>query len=164
MNDNYLHTCALSLTYQIYTFRYKAYSTKESTRHRRDKGASRVCTLRNPTSLPPQKFTLSVIRNKVQLIDLICEDMAFHKDDISKHKLVLTASDGVSVEINMGVIIKRQDMKTKKEEADTMVVQRVGEVKAKKVLVVADDTDIIIYLFFCFTYVANEIFQLQPLS
>ena len=68
------------------------------------------------------------------------------------------------VEINSGVIIKRQDMKTKQEEADTMVVQQVKEVKAKKVLVVADDTDIIIYLFFCFNYVAKEIFQLQPLS
>ena len=103
---------------------------------------------------------LTVIRNKVQLIDLICEGMAFHKDDISQHKLVLT----VPVEINRGVIIKRQDMTTKQEEADTMVVQQVEEGKAKKVLVVADDTDIIIYLFLCFTYVATEIFQLQPLS
>ena len=107
-----------------------------------------MCTLRNPTRLPPQKFMLTVIRNKVQLIDLICEDMAFHKDDISQHKLVLTGSDPVPVEINRGVIIKRQDMKTKQEEADTMIVQQVAEVKAKKVLVVADDTDIIIYLFF----------------
>ena len=130
----------------------------------RDKGASRACTLRNTTRLPPQKFMLTVIRNKVQLIDLICEDIAFHKDDISQHKLVLTGSDPVPVEINRGVIIKRQYMKTKQEEADTMVVQQVEEVKAKKVLVVADDTDIIIYLFFCFTSVAKKIFQLQPLS
>ena len=105
-----------------------------------------------------------VIRNKLQLIDLICEDMAFHKDDISQHNLVLTGSEPVPVKINRGVIIKRQDMKTKQEEADTMVVQQVEEVKAKKVLVVAEDTDIIVYLFFCFTSVAKEIFQLQPLS
>ena len=65
---------------------------------------------------------LTVIRNKVQLIDLICEDMAFHKDDISKHKLVLTGSDPVPVDINRGVIIKRQGMNTKQEEAETMVV------------------------------------------
>ena len=122
-----------------------------------------MCTLRNPARLPPQTFMLTVIRNKVQLIDLICEGMAFHKDDISQHKLVLTGSDPVPVEINRGVIIKRQDMKTKQELADTtMVVQQVEEGKAKKVLVVADDTDIM-YLFFCFTYVAKEIFQLQPL-
>ena len=90
--------------------------------------------------------------------------MAFHKDDISQRKLVLTGSDPVPVEINRGVIIKRQDMKTKLEEADTIVVRQMEEVKAKKVLVVADDTDIIIYLFFCFTYFAKETFQLQPLS
>ena len=107
-----------------------------------------MCTLRNPTRLPPQKFMLTLIRNKVQLIDLICEGMAFHKDDISHHKFVLTGSDPVPVEINKGVIIKRQDVKTKQEEADTMVVQQVEEVKAKKVLVVAEDTDIIVYLFF----------------
>ena len=91
-------------------------------------------TLRNPTLLPPQKFMLTVIRNKVQLIDLICEDMAFHKDDISHHKLVLTGSDPVPVEISRGVIIKRQYMKTKQEEADTMVVQQVEEVKQRKCL------------------------------
>ena len=37
-------------------------------------------------------------------------------------------------------------MKTKQEEADAMVVQQVGEVKAKKVLVGADDTDIFVLL------------------
>ena len=82
----------------------------------------------------------------MQLIDLICEDMPFHKDDISQHKLVLTGSDPVPVEINRGVIIKRQHMKTTQEEADTMVVQQVEEVKAKKVQVVADDTDICVLL------------------
>ena len=93
---------------------------------------------------------LTVIRNKVHLIDLICEDMAFHKDDISQHKPVLTGSDPVPVEINRGVIIRRQDMKTKQEEPDTMVGQQVEEVKSKTELVVADDTDIfVILLHFC---------------
>ena len=49
-------------------------------------------------------------------------------------------------EINRGVINKRQDMKTTQEEADTMIVQQVAEVKAKIVLVVADDTDIFVLL------------------
>ena len=109
-----------------------------------------MCTLRNPTRLPPQKFMLTVIRNMVQLIDLMCEDMTIHKNDFSQHRLVLTGSDPVPVKINKGVIIKRQDMTTKQEEADTMVVQQVEEVKAKKVLVVADGTDIfVILLHFC---------------
>ena len=144
MNDNCLRTWALSLPCQWYTFRYKADSAKESTRHGRDKGASKVYTLQNTTRLPPQKVMLTVTRNKVQLIDLICEDMAFHKEYFSQHKLVLTGSDPVPVEINSGVIVKRQNMKTTQEEADAMIVQQVAEVKAKKVLVVADDTDIFV--------------------
>ena len=104
---------------------------------------------------------LTVTRNKVQLIDLMCEDMAFHKDYFPQHKLVLTVSNPVHVEINRGVVIKRQDIKTTHEEADIMIVQQVAEVKVKKVLVVADDTDIfVLLLLFC---VAKVIFQLQPL-
>ena len=82
----------------------------------------------------------------MQRIDLMCEDMAFHKDYVSKHKLVLTGSDPVPVEINRSVIIKCHDMKTTQEETDTMIIQQVAEVKAKKVLVVADDTDIFVLL------------------
>ena len=89
---------------------------------------------------------LTVTRNKVQLIDLICEDMAFHKDYFSQHKLVLTGRDPLPMEINRGVIIKRQYMETTQEEADTMIVQQVAELKAKQLLVVADDTDICILL------------------
>ena len=69
-------------------------------------------TLRNTTRLPPQKVMLTVTLHKVQFIDLMCEDMAFHKDYFSQYKLVITGSDPVSVDINRGVIIKRQDMKT----------------------------------------------------
>ena len=45
-----------------------------------------------------------------------------------------------------GVVIKRQYMKTTQDEADTTIVQQVAEVKAKKVLVVAGDTDIFVLL------------------
>ncbi|PIK44208.1 hypothetical protein BSL78_18950 [Apostichopus japonicus] len=85
----------------------------------------------------------------MQLINLICEDMASHKDDFTQHKLVLTGSDPVPVEINSGVLIKRQDMKTTQEEADTIIVQQVVEAKAKKVLVVADDTFVLLLHFCC---------------
>ena len=108
---------------------------------------------------PPHKVMLTVTRNKVQLIDLICEDMAFHKDYFSQ--LVLTGRDPLPMEIKRGVIIKRQDIETTQEEADTMIVQQVAEVKAKQVLVVADDTDIFILLLHL--YAAKVIFQLQPL-
>ena len=148
----YLANDILSDTKQI--ARRRAQCTGEK------KGASRVYTLQNTTRLPPQKVMLTVTRNKVQLIDLICEDMAFHKEYFSQHKLVLTGSDPVPVEINSGVIVKRQDMKTTQEEADAMIVQQVAEVKAKKVLWLQTT---LIYMFFCFTYVAKVIFQFQPL-
>ena len=48
------------------------------------------------------------------------------------------------------IIIHRQDMKTMQEEADTMIVQQVADVKPKKALVVADDTDVFaLLLHFC---------------
>ena len=75
--------------------------------------------------------------------------MAFHKDDFSQH-IVLTGNDPVPVVINWGIVITRQDTKTTHEETDTMIVQQVAEVKPKKVLVVADDTDIFVSLLhFC---------------
>ena len=82
----------------------------------RDKGASKEYTFRNTTRLRPPKVMLTVTRNKVQLIDLMCEDTAFHKDYVSQHKLVLTGSGHVQLEINRGVIIKCHDMKTTQEE------------------------------------------------
>ena len=76
-------------------------------------------------------------------------------------------NDLVSVEINRGVIIKRQYMKHNQEEADAMVVQQVKEVKAQKVLVVADDTDIFVHLrhFCCQGYIpaSTSVLMVSPI-
>ena len=59
------------------------------------------------------------------------------------------------VEINPdSIIIHRQDMKTMQEEADTMIVQQVADVKPKKALV-ADDIAV---------FVAKKTYRLQRLS
>ncbi len=67
----------------------------------------------------------------------------------------------------MGVIIKRQDMKSTQEEADTMIVQQVADVKANKVLVVADDTDIFVLLlhFCCQGYIpaSTSVLMVSPI-
>lgn len=42
-----------------------------------------------------------------------------HKDDLTHHKLGVTGSDPVPVEINHGMVIRRQDMVTTQEEGDT---------------------------------------------
>ncbi len=128
------------------TFRYKEDNTKELTRKGRDKGASRVNTLRNTTCLPAQKLILTVTRNKSQLIYLICKDLTSNRDDFMQHKLVITGSDPVSVDINSCILIKVMDMTTTQEEADTIIVQHVAHVQAERVLMVADDTDIFVLL------------------
>ena len=48
----------------------------------------------------------------------------------------------VSMQIDSGVIIKRQAMTTTQEEAYYTIVQQLAEVKTNKVLAVGDNTDI----------------------
>ena len=78
---SYLHGhLAKSDVYMVFD-RYIEGSTKEATWHGRDKGASRVYTLRCTAHLPPQKIILTVNTNKDQLIALIVEDLVSHKAD-----------------------------------------------------------------------------------
>ena len=131
---SYLHGhLAKSDVYLVFD-RYIEGSTKEATRCGRDKGASRVYTLRCKARLPPQKVVLTVTTNKAQLIALVIEDLVSHKADFQKHKLVVTGRDPVPVEIANGCVNKRQDMSTTKEEGDTLIV--------------ADNTDIFVLLFY----------------
>ena len=51
-----------------------------------------------------------------------------------------------TMEMHSGILIKRLDMRTTQEEADTIIVQQVADVQADRVLVVADDTDIFVLL------------------
>ena len=109
--------------------------------------------LRSITRLPPQKVILTVTQNKMQLTELICKDIMTHSHLLifTTKKLIITGADPVPVDINPGsIIIHRQDMKTMREEVDTMIVQQVADVKPKKALVVADDTDVFeLLLHFC---------------
>ena len=100
----------------------------------------------------------------MQLIELISKDIMTHSHLLifTTKKLVITGGDHVPVEINPGsIIIHHQDMNTMQEEADTMIVQQVADVKPKKALVVADDTDVLSCFFI---FVAKKTYQLQRLS
>ena len=81
----------------------------------------------------------------MQLIELICKDIMTHN-----HLLIFTTKKltiTVRVEINpASIIIHCQDIKTMQEKADTMIVQRVANVKPQKALIVADDTDAFVLL------------------
>ncbi len=66
------------------------------------------------------------------------------------HKLGITGSDPVPVEINSGILIKLLDMTTNQEETDTIIVHQVAYMQAERVLMMADDTDIFVLLLpFC---------------
>ena len=120
---SYLHGyLAKSDAYLVFD-RYIEGSTKEAIRRGREKGASRVYTLRCTACLSPQKDVLTVTTNKDQLIALIVEDLVSHNADFQKHKLVVTGRDPVPVEIANGCVNKRQDMAITQVEGDTLIVQ-----------------------------------------
>ena len=125
--------------------RYKEGSIKESSRNYRDQGASRVYFLRPIAKLPYQKIVLTVSSNKKQLIDLILTELIYHKDMLIG-KLVITGNDPVPIQINQGVVSRRDDITITHEEADTMIIQQVASVGAANFLVVADDTDVFVLL------------------
>ena len=125
--------------------RYKEGSIKESTRNYRDQGASRVYSLRPTAKRPSQKVVLTVSSNNTQLIDLILTELIYHKDMLNG-KLVITGNDPVPIQINQGVVSRRDDMTITHEEADTLIIQQLASVGAANVLVVADDTDVFVLL------------------
>ena len=130
--------------YLLY-YRYKEGSIKESTRNYRDQGASRVYSLCPTAKLPSQKVVLTVSSNKGQLIDLILTELIYHKDMLIG-KLMITGNDPVPIQINQGVVSRRDDMTITHEEADTLIIRQVVSVGAANVLVVADDTDVVVLL------------------
>ena len=62
-----------------------------------------------------------------------------------QHKLVVTGSDHVPVEINSGVIIRWQDMAAT-QEGDTISVQQIASLQTHTALAVVDDTNIVVLL------------------
>lgn len=132
--------------------RYVPSSTKDVTRSSRENKSSRVYSLTNNTRLPVQSVVLAVAKNKAQLIDLIVDDLKLHADEFQSKRLVITGKDAVPVELNHGQLSQRPDMLTTHEEADTIIIQQVSQIRDGTVLVVADDTDVfLLLLFFCNT-------------
>ena len=59
------------------------------------------------------------------MVDLICANLLIYKGDFKQNILVITGSDPVPIEINCGVVIQQQDMRTSHEVAGTITVQQV---------------------------------------
>ncbi len=134
------------------------------TRRHRAKGATRIYTLQPTTRLPPQAVVLTVASNKKQLIDLILADFIEHKNDFTR-RVVVTGADPAPVEINAGLNIRRQDIATGHEEADSIIIHQVINVPATNALVVADDTDIFVLLchFLFLGVIKNHVLMTSPI-
>ena len=157
--DSYCHyvsqrldTCDVCLIFD----RYFEYSIKSDTRRSRmSKKAGLSHKLKLSTPLPSQQTFLTVTENKVQLIDMICEQMKEKamlipsSESGFKHTLLITGSNEVPQEISNGVLINRADLRTSHEEVDVIIPQQVVNAAvqgSKNVTVVCDDTDVFILL------------------
>ena len=107
--------------------------------------------------MPPTKRLPSqnVPESKVQLIDMICEELLVRvkllqaSNSTGYHRLVVTASQDIPKDVYMGTIIQRCDLKTSHEEADVIIPQQVVHIAAQGIRcisVVCDDTDVFLLL------------------
>ena len=152
---NLVHYISLSLalgdTYLVFD-RYYDNSIKQTTRtSRAGNNASRQHQLSLLTPLPPQKVCLTVTKNKVQLINLICVYLRERSDLLPQNGklLVVTGADPIPMEICNGNIRERADLRTTHEEADVIIIQQaVHSANSGKnsIRVIADDTDVFILL------------------
>ena len=107
---------------------YRDYSIKSGTRSCR--AGSQASSLN--TLLPSQNINLNVSESKVQLIDMICEQLLVRvklfqaSNSTSYHRLVVTASQDIPKDVYMGTIIQSCDLKTSHEESDVIIPQQVA--------------------------------------
>ena len=66
--------------------------------------------------LPQQQFVLSVTKNKVQLIELICEELQQLDDVPHNTSLVITGRSPVPMEVRSDALVQRFDLKMTDEE------------------------------------------------
>ena len=104
------------------------------------------------TILSAQKVVLNMMKNKKQLINIICEELQNDKDFIDsfshEHTLLITG-EGDPVEITRGRVIPGPDISISHEEADNIIIQQTFmavELGAECLSVMADDTDVYILL------------------
>ena len=112
--------------------------------------ASRKHQLSLHTILPTQKVVLTVVHNKVQLINLICNYLINHIH-YNQSKLVITGQDPTPVQVWNNGTIQREDLKTNHEEADVIIVHHLGRIASgasddSYIKVVCDDTDVFFLL------------------
>lgn len=140
--------------------RYYDYSIKSGTRtSHAGEQASRHHRLRPDSPLPPQHVILTVTENKVQIIDIICQQLLERVAHLQttghvECKLFVTGSKPVPKEVHKGVQIQRNDMQTSHEEADVIIAQQMVHAAQQGsgcIKVTSDDTDVFILLLHHYT-------------
>ncbi len=151
MFDHIIRHLHIADTYLIFD-RYYDDSIKEITRtSRAGTNASRQHQLSMSTPLPPKNVCLTVTKNKVQLIALICVHLRLWCDQLPQNGrlLVVTGSEPTPIEISDGIIRERPDLRTTHEEADVIITQQVvhlANAGENSIRVLSDDTDVFVLL------------------
>ena len=118
-------------------------SIKDATRCQRACEAAREYKLTMNASLPQQQVVLSVTKNKVQLIDLLSDELQQLDDVPLNTSLVITMRYPVPMEVRSDALFQRFDLKTTHEEADVIIPQQVAalaDMWCKTINVICDDT------------------------
>ena len=134
-------------TYVIFD-RYNT-SIKDATRCQRACEAAREYKLTMNAPLPQQQVVLSVAKNKVQLVDLLCEELQQLDDVTLNTSLVITGISPVPTEVRSDWLAQRFDLKTTHEEADVIIPQQLvvlADMGCKTINVICDDTDVFVLL------------------
>ena len=151
------HIRCLLLEYSEVYFifdRYLEPSIKDQERLSRGKGVTRNFVLRPGVEIPAQSTVLSVTKNKIQLINLIVTSLT-ENPILSRNILILTGLEETPYMIQGGEVIPFVPLRTSHEEADVIIVNQllwaVKDNHSARVLVVCDDTDVMILLLYYYS-------------
>ena len=140
-------TCSYRRSHVIFD-RYNM-SINDATRCQRACEAAREYKLTMNAPLPQQQVVFSVTKNKVQLIDVICEELQQLDDVPLNTSLVITSRSPVPMAVRSDALVQRFDLKTTHEEADVIIPQQVvvlADIGCKTINVICDDTDVFVLL------------------
>ncbi len=134
----------------IIFYRYCEYSIKSGTRCSRKAQVSREHQLCLSSPLPPQDVALTVTKNKIQLIDMICDELVSSVALLNlSNSFVVTGKSPIPTEVCSGLQIIRPDLKTMHEEADVIIPNQVVYLESLgccTIKVISDDTDVFVLL------------------
>ncbi len=129
---------------------YCEYSIKSGTRCSRKAQVSRENQLCLSSPLPPQDVALTVTKNKIQLIDMICDELVSSVALLNlPNSFVVTGKSPIPTEVCSGLQIIRPDLKTMHEEADVIIPNQVvylASLGCCTIKVISDDTDVFVLL------------------